>query len=101
MASKKQLITEADVRRMAPGVRELILGDQRIATPAALDLAFARGMKVVYGEVDGSGPSGPIPSDLWQRMKSQDGTYVVQIESGRATVSRLGAGGPELFGSEG
>ena len=101
MASNKQLVTEADVRRMAPGVRELVLGDHRIATPAALDLAFARGMKVVYGEVDAKGTTGPIPSDLWQRIKSQDGTYVVQIESGRATVSRLGVNGPELFGSEG
>ena len=100
MASKKQLVTEADVRRMAPGARELVLGDHRIATPAAMDLAFSRGMKVVYEEAAGSFGS-PIPSDLWARMKSQDGQYVVQIESGRATVSRLGANGPELFGSEG
>ncbi|MFT5733469.1 MAG: hypothetical protein ACJA2W_001620 [Planctomycetota bacterium] len=104
MASKKQLVTEADVRRMAPGARELVLGDHRIATPAALDLAFSRGMKVVYGAPDESGSTGsagPIPSDLWARMKSQDGSYVVQIENGRATVSRLGSNGPELFGSEG
>ena len=101
MASKKQLVTEADVRRMAPGVRELVLGDHRIATPAALDLAFTRGMKVVYGEVQDGSAHGPLPSDLWARMKSQDGSYVVQIENGRATVSRLGSNGPELFGSEG
>ena len=104
MAQKKQLVTEADVRRMASGARELVLGGHRIATPAALDLAFARGMKVVYEDAAGSpsgSANGPIPSDLWARMKSQDGQYVVQIESGRATVSRLGSNGPELFGSEG
>lgn len=97
MASGKKLVTEADVRRMASGTRELILGADRIATPAALDLAFTRGMKVVYAE---AGSSSPLPSDLWTRMKSQDGTYVVQVENGRATVSRLGQAGPEPFGGE-
>lgn len=100
MPPKKQLVTEADVRRMAPGSAELVLGDHRIATPAALDLAFSRGMKVVYGEAGGASAA-PLPSDLWSRIKSQDGTYVVQVENGRATVSRLGASGPEPFGSEG
>ncbi|MEM6672362.1 MAG: hypothetical protein AAF726_05930 [Planctomycetota bacterium] len=93
----KKLVTEADVRRMAPGARELLLGPDVIATPAALDLAFSRGMKVVYADAEASaGPS----SELWARMKSMDGTYVVQVENGRATVSRLGPSGPEPFGGE-
>ena len=97
MAGGKKLVTEADVRRMAPGTRELVLGPDRIATPAALDLAFSRGMKVVYAE---AGSASAIPSDLWTRMKAQDGSYVVQVENGRATVTRLGPAGPEPFGSE-
>ena len=97
MASGKKLVTEANVRRMSPGARELILGPDRIATPAALDLAFSRGMKVVYAEAESASP---LPSDLWSRIKSRDGTYVVQVESGRATVTRLGAAGPEPIGEE-
>lgn len=97
MASRKKLVTEADLRRMASGTRELILGPERIATPAALDLAFSRGMKVIYAEAEASSP---LPSDLWSRIKSRDGTYVVQVESGRATVTRLGPAGPEPFGGE-
>jgi hypothetical protein len=98
MAQEKQLVTEADVRRMAPGTRELLLGPHRIATPAALDLAFSRGMRVVYGD-GATGAS--LPSGIWQKMKSMDGTYVVQVEGGRAVVTRIGAAGPEPFGVEG
>lgn len=93
MPPGKELVTEADVRRMAPGARELRLGAERIATPAALDLAFARGMRVVYGERVGSGTK-----TLWDEIKSLDGTYVVQVENGRAVVSRIGSRGPEPFG---
>lgn len=88
-------MTEADVRRMGPEVRELVLGEHRIATPAALDLAFSRGMRVVYGEADAAPPSA-----LWERMKQADGTYVVQVMNGRAVVTRIGAAGPEPFGNE-
>lgn len=100
MAQQKQLVTEADVRRMAPGATELVLGPKRIATPAALDLAFSRGMRVVYADGEGSGPAN-LPSGLWQKMKSTDGTYVVQVDQGRAVVTRIGPNGPEPFGTEG
>lgn len=98
MATRKQLVTEADVRRMASGARELVLGPMKIATPAALDLAFARGMRVIYG--DGT-PSPSLPSGLWRKMKSTDGTYVVQVDGGRAVVTKIGSAGPEPFGVEG
>ena len=94
-------MTEADVRRMAPGATELVLGPKRIATPAALDLAFSRGMRVVYADEDGaSGGGANLPSGLWQKMKSTDGTYVVQVDQGRAVVTRIGPNGPEPFGTE-
>ena len=93
----KQLVTEADVRRMAPG-GELVLGPDRIATPAALDVAFARGIRVVHATA-GAASAAPA-SDLWGRMKQQNGTFVVEVRDGRAVVTRLGPGGPEAFGSE-
>ena len=93
MPPRKELVTEADVRRMAPGVHELRLGADRIATPAALDLAFSRGMRVVYGDNANSSTN-----SLWDKIKSMDGTYVVQVENGRAVVSRIGSAGPEPFG---
>ena len=97
MANGKELVTEADVRRMAPGARELVLGAGRIATPAALDLAFSRGMRVVYSE---ERDAHAAVSGLWQKMKATDGTYVVRVEGGRAVVTRIGPDGPEPFGSE-
>ncbi len=101
------LITEACVRRMAPGA-ELRLGRDRIATPAALDLAFARGVVVRYAdeECTASAPTGG-KSDcgcdktcLWSRIKARPGTYVVDVRGGRALVTRLGEAGPERFGEE-
>ena len=97
MSKKRELVTEADVRRMAPGTRELVLFPGRIATPAALDLAFSRGMRVVYRDDAGSGA---VPSSLWERIKAADGTYVVQVSDGRAVVTRIGENGPEPFGAE-
>ncbi len=98
MAARKQLVTEADVRRMAPSAKELVLGPDRIATPAALDLAFSRGMRVVYSDGTGAG-AGPS-SELWNKIRSNDGTYVVHVENGRAVVTRIGPSGPEPFGAE-
>lgn len=100
MSNKRELVTEADVRRMAHGARELVLGAGRIATPAALDLAFARGMRVVYRDGAESAATGGLPSSLWEKIKSNDGTYVVQVSGGRAVVTRIGDAGPEPFGVE-
>ena len=97
MSNKRELVTEADVRRMAPGARELVLSPDTIATPAALDLAFSRGMRVVYAE---AGSASSVPSDLWTRMKASDGTYVVHVENGRAVVTRIAQGRPTPFGEE-
>ena len=37
---------------------------------------------------------------LWHRMLENDGTYVVQVVDGRATVSRLETTGPQPFGTD-
>lgn len=93
----KDLVTERDVLAMAAGAT-LRLGSGRIATPGALDAAFARGLRVVYGEPEAAAPS--PESELWARMKASDGTFVVQVDGGRVTVTRLGPAGPEPFGTE-
>ncbi len=94
----KELVTEDCVRRMAPG-SELRLGSARIATPAALDLAFERGIHVSYDQVSG-GCAPQLPSSLWERIKAGAGTYIVQVEGGRAVVTRLTDQGPQPFGVE-
>lgn len=99
--AKKELVTEADVRQMAPG-GELVLGPSRIATPAALDAAFSRGIRVVHVAA-GAASAAPRPdagSGLLARMKQLDGTYVVDVRAGRLVVTRLGPNGPEPFGTE-
>lgn len=98
--AKKELVTEADVRRMARG-GELVLGPSRIATPAALDAAFVMGIRVVHvAEGAASATTGAPSSALVQRMKQSDGTYVVEVRGGRLVVTKLGPNGPEPFGTE-
>lgn len=107
--AKKELITEADVRRMPRG-GELVLGAGRIATPSALDAAYERGMRVVHRAVrygagaelpaaGVAGAGGDGDGNLLARMCREDGTYVVEVRAGRATVTRLTASGPVAFGA--
>jgi hypothetical protein len=95
----KRLYTEANVRELPAG-SELVLGRDALATPAALELAFARGIRVRYGD----GTSTPAASasaggdGLWKQVLARDGEYVVQVKSGRARVFKLETGGPVLVG---
>ena len=99
----KQLITEEDVRRMAPG-GVLRLDAGTIATPAALDAAFARGIRVQHGSAPakncGAKPAAKTRECLWHGMLEHDGTYVVQVVNGRARVSLLTEAGPVPFGTD-
>jgi hypothetical protein len=94
----KRLFTEANVRELPAG-SELVLGKEALATPAALELAFARGIRVRYGD----GTSTPASSNvvvetLWRKLLAADGEYVVQVKAGKARVFQLGASGPVLIG---
>jgi hypothetical protein len=95
----KRLYTEADVRGLPRGT-ELLLGPDAIATPAALDLAFERGLRVVHAAAGGSGPraggcSGCSGCDGCMRnLLGEDATYVVEVRAGRAVVTRLTPSGP-------
>lgn len=95
----KRLYTEANVRELPAG-SELVLGKEAIATPAALELAFVRGVRVRYGD----GTSTPAaasasPADgLWKKVLARDGSYVLEVKAGQARVFRLDASGPVLVG---
>ncbi len=101
----KELVTEACVRAMAPG-SELLLGPGRIATPAALDAAFERGIRVRReGEAAAAGGSsrsacGCDQTCLWSRLKASEGTYIVTVRDGRATVLRVDGKSVTPFGEE-
>jgi hypothetical protein len=93
----KRLITEACVRRLAAGA-ELVIDPQTIVTPAALDLAFARGHRVrrVSGDEAGAaaGPDAGEGARLAERLAA-DGVYQVVVRDGRARVWRVTDGGIE------
>ena len=95
----KRLYTEMNVRELPAG-SELVLGKEAIATPAALELAFARGIRVKYGDGTSTpGASAAAPADAGlKKLLAEDGEYVVQVKSGRARVFRLASGGPVLVG---
>jgi len=98
----KELVTEACVRQLAPGA-ELVLGANKIATPAALDLAHQRGLRVRHGDApaaEGDGGCGCDKTCLWSKVKASDGTYVVTVTGGRATVVRIDGAGPVPFAQE-
>lgn len=99
--AQKRLIVESEVHALARG-SELVIGRDVIITPAALDAAFERRIRVVWLERAAEGASAPVApaSNLWQRMHQGEGTYVVQVKNGRASVSRLTDQGPIHFGSE-
>ena len=94
--SGKEVITEDDVRGMAPG-ETLVLGLGRIATPSALDLACERGIRVRH---DGDAHPTPAPAPRLHgggRLDSlSDGKYLVEVKGGRLEIWRLGENGPEL-----
>ncbi len=87
----RQLYTEANVRDMPCG-SELVLGTDDLATPSALDTAFARGIRVCRAE--GAGAAAGSAPGPWERMLARDGTYVVEVRRGHATLHRLTPEGP-------
>ena len=97
------LFDEARVRGLPDG-GELVLGKDDLATPAALDVAFAKGIRVRWAAdgARGAGPTGaatPAPhGSVWQKMLSADATYVVEVRGGRAVVHKLTSSGPVPLG---
>src|SRR5262245_5031532 len=94
----KRLYTEANVRELPAG-SELVLGKDAIATPAALELAFARGIRVRWGDGTSTPAASAAPAEApLKKLLAEDGEYVVQVKGGRARVFKLGTSGPALVG---
>ena len=89
----KDLWDEARVRKLPDGA-EIVLGASAIATPAALDLAFARGIAVRHGRQAAEGVAPAAGNALWRKLLARDGTYVVEVRGGRPRVARLTESGP-------
>jgi hypothetical protein len=100
--ANKRLVTESDVRAMARG-SELVLGPDVIATPAALDLAFERGLALVRRDASGATAASAAqcactPANCtWKQVLASDGTYVVVVKSGVPSISKLTERGPVPF----
>lgn len=108
----KRLYTEADVRALERG-SELVLGPDALATPAALDLAFERRIKIVHVArgaasatgVSAGGCAGQCGGNcggncVWGQILRQDGSYVVEVKGGRAQVWKLTPNGPQPVGTD-
>jgi len=93
----RRLYTEDAVRALRPGT-ELVLGIDALATPAALDLAFVRGIRVRWEDGATTPAAGAPADDRWARMLAAGGDFVVQVHDGRARVFRLTPDGPVPFG---
>jgi len=100
----RRLYTEASVRDMPRG-SELVLDPGDVATPSALDLAFARGIRVSRsGSRARTVPSTAAAAEaagVWREMLAADGTYVVEVRRGSASVHRLTAEGPVALSASG
>ncbi len=97
----ERLICEADVLAMGAG-EVLHLDSRTVATPSALDAAHQRGIRVLRGKAGGCATASGRKKKpcLWHKVLENDGTYVVQIIDGHATVSRLTDSGPVAFGTD-
>ena len=91
----RNLYDDARVRGLPDG-GELVLGPGDVATPAALDRAFAKGIRVRWSKERGApaAPTAPTANGLFGRMLAEDGQYVVSVRAGRAVVHRLTEAGP-------
>jgi hypothetical protein len=95
---ERRLYTEDSVRALPAG-SELVLGRGVLATPAALDLAFARGVRVRWsdGKEAPAAAQAPPASAAWQALLARDGTYVVRVRAGQAELYELVDGVPRAF----
>ena len=96
--ANKRLYTEADVAAMPRGA-SLALGKEALATPAALDLAFARGITIRYADGATVAGDSAARADALTRMLAQDGIYVITVQQGKAVLTRLVDGVPTPFGN--
>jgi hypothetical protein len=95
--ARGKLILETDVRSMALG-SNLKLAPGDIITPAALDTAHERGIRVWHGPEKMAGPQSH--DCLWHKMLAEPGKYLVEVKDGAAMVWKLADSGPVAFGRD-
>ncbi len=96
----RRLITERDVARLAAGAK-ILLDRDTIVTPAARDLAFARGIEVVEAAAPraisplasappaaASAATPDVPAGGWPKLA--DGDYLLEVRDGRVRARRVG-----------
>ena len=84
------------MRHLAPGsIVQVAPGD--IITPAALDAAHERGIRVWQGTTVQS-PGGK--DCLWHKMLAEPGKYLVEVKHGEAIVWQLAENGPVAYGRD-
>lgn len=94
--SRGKLILESDVRQLAPG-SSLQVAPGDIITPAALDAAHERGVRVWRG----TPAKGADHKDcLWHKMLAEPGKYLVEVQNGQAIVWQLAETGPVAYGRD-
>ncbi len=96
--ANKRLYTESDVAAMPRGA-VLSLGKDALATPAALDMAYLRGVQVNFADGKSVEGRAPVRDDALSKMLAGDGTYIVTVNKGGANIARLVDGVPVAFGS--
>ncbi len=103
----RALYTEADFRALPEGAT-VHVGDHDLVTPAALDVAHERGLRLVRGGAPGGTPCGAGAGGsakkrdcLWHKVLATPGKYLVEVSAGGdAAVWQLGDHGPVAFGRD-
>ncbi len=97
--SRGKLILESDVRSLAPG-SSLKIAPGDIITPAALDTAHERNVRVWYGTAPRPSGEAAKKDCLWHKMLSEPGKYLVEVKDGDAIVWQLAETGPVAYGRD-
>jgi len=97
----RALYTEADFRALPEG-STVHVGDHDLVTPAALDVAHERGLRLVRGAGPTAVAAGGKKRDcLWHKVLATPGKFLVEVSaSGDAAVWQLGDHGPVAFGRD-
>jgi hypothetical protein len=83
---KRRLVTERDVARLPAGAR-LELERDALVTPAARDLACARGIRLEVEGGSAAAAAAPETSAGWPKL--EDGEWLVEVRGGKVRARRI------------
>jgi hypothetical protein len=88
----RRIITEADLLKM-PVSAEVVIDNDTLITPAALDRAFTRGIQVVYRRSKTVSPGTETvkgSSRIAKRIAAlRDGNYLLQVREGQFRIFEI------------